>query len=226
MFLYTVYRRNCCSRNRRVCIYNNMYNECHCTPSIRGTVVVVIVGFVFTTTCTCCCKYKPYDYDYNSSSYRRCTKTFIVHVVVNTNPTITTTTVPPIDVYKDIHCTCCCKYKPYNYDYNSSSYRRCTMTFIVHVVVNTNPTITTTTVPPIDGVQRHSQLVQWMSLYTVYRRNCCSRNSRVCIYNNMYNECLCTPSIGGTVVVVIVGFVFTATCTMNVFVHRLYEELL
>jgi hypothetical protein len=123
-------------------------------------------------------------------SYRRCTKTFIVHVAVNTNPTITTTTVPPIDVYKDIHCTCCCKYKPYNYDYNSSSYRRCTMTFIVHVVVNTNPTITTT------------------------RRNCCSRNRRVCIYNNMYNECLCTPSIGGTVVVVIVGFVFTTTCTV------------
>jgi hypothetical protein len=49
MSLYTVYRRNCCSRNRRVCIYSNM-----------------------------------------------CTKTFIVHVV-NTNPTITTTTVPPID---------------------------------------------------------------------------------------------------------------------------------
>jgi hypothetical protein len=67
------------------------------------------------------------------------------------------------------------------------------MTFIVHLVVNTNPTITTTTVPPIDGVQRHS-------LY-------------------MY-ESLCTPSIGGTVVVVIVGFVFTTTCTMNVFVHR------
>ena len=85
-----------------------------------------------------------------------------------------------------------------------------------------------------------------MSLYTVYRRNCCSRNRRVCIYNNMYNECLCTPSIGGTVVVVIEGFnrrvciynymyneclctpsiggtvvvviVFTTTCTMNVFV--------
>jgi hypothetical protein len=54
-----------------------MYNECLCTPSIGGTVVVVIVGFVFTTTCTM--------------------KTFIVHVVVNTNPTITTTTVPPID---------------------------------------------------------------------------------------------------------------------------------
>jgi hypothetical protein len=70
MSLYTVYRRNCCSCNRRVCIYNNMYNECLCTPSIGGTVVVVIVGFV---------------------------KTFIVHVVVNTNPTITTTTVPPID---------------------------------------------------------------------------------------------------------------------------------
>ena len=87
MSLYTVYRRNCCSRNRRVCIYNNMYNECLCTPSIGG--------------------------------------------------------------------------------------------------------------------------------------NCCSRNRRVCIYNNMYNECLCTPSIGGTVVVVIVGFVFTTTCTMNVFVHRL-----
>jgi hypothetical protein len=52
----------------------------------------------------------------------------------------------------------------------------------------------------------------------VYRRNCCSRNRRVCIYNNMYNECLCTLSIGGTVVVVIVGFVFTTTCTMNVFV--------
>jgi hypothetical protein len=49
-----------------------MYNECLCTPSIGGTVVVVNVGFVFTTT-------------------------FIVHVVVNTNPTITTTTVPPID---------------------------------------------------------------------------------------------------------------------------------
>jgi hypothetical protein len=60
-----------------------MYNECLCTPSIGGTVVVVIVGFVFTTTCT--------------PSYRGCTKTFIVHVVVNTNPTITTTTVPPID---------------------------------------------------------------------------------------------------------------------------------
>ena len=90
-----------------------MYNECLCTPSIGGTVVVVIVGFVFTTTCT--------------------------------------------------------------------------MNVFVHV----------------------------------YRRNCCSRNRRVCIYNNMYNECLCTPSIGGTVVVVIVGFVFTTTCTMNVFVHRL-----
>jgi hypothetical protein len=115
-----------------------MYNECHCTLSKGGTVVVVIVGC------------KPYDYDYNSSSYRRCTKTFILHVVVNTNPTITTTTVPPMD-----------------------------------------------------GVQRHS-------LYM----------------NNMYNECLCTPSIGGTVVVVIVGFVFTTTCTMNVFVHRLYDELL
>jgi NADH:ubiquinone oxidoreductase subunit len=133
MSLYTVYRRNCCSRKRRVCIYNNMYSEYLCTP--------------------------------------------------------------------DIHCTCYCKYKPYDYDYNSSSYRRCTKTFIVHVVVNTNPTITTTTVPPIDGVQRHSR--------------------RVCIYNNMYNECLCTPSIGGTVVVVIVGFVFTTTCTMNVIVHRL-----
>jgi hypothetical protein len=60
---------NCCSRNRMVCIYNNMYNECLCTPSIGGTVVVVI----------------------------QCTKTFIVHVVVNTNSTITTTTVPPID---------------------------------------------------------------------------------------------------------------------------------
>jgi hypothetical protein len=142
-----VYRRNCCSRNRRVCIYSNMYNECLCTPSIGGTVVVVIVGFVFTTTCT-----MKVFVDYNSSSYRRCTKTFIVHVVVNTNPTITTTTVPPIDVYKDIHCTCSCKYKPYDYDYNS--------------------------------------------------------------------ECLCTPSIGGTVVVVIVGFVFTTTCTMKVFVHR------
>jgi hypothetical protein len=80
-------------------------------------------------------------------------------------------------------------------------YRRCTKTFIVHVVVNTNPTITTTTVAPIDGVQRHS-------LYMF-------------IYNNMYNECLCTPSIGATVVVVIVGFVFTTTCIMNVFVHRL-----
>jgi hypothetical protein len=119
MSLYTVYRSNCCSRNRRVCIYNNMYNECLCTPSIGATV--------------------------------------------------------------------------------SSSYRRCTKTFIVHVVVNTNPTITTTTVAPMDGVQRNS-------LY---------------IYNNMYNEFLCTPSIGGTVVVVIVGFVFTTTCTMNVFVHRL-----
>jgi hypothetical protein len=86
------------------------------------------------------------------------------------------------------------KYKPYDYDYNISSYRRCTKTFIVHVVINTNPTITTTTVPPIDGVQRHSL---------------------------MYNECLCTPSIGGTVGVVIVGFVFITTCTMNVFVHRL-----
>jgi hypothetical protein len=32
----------------------------------------------------------------------------------------------------------------------------------------------------------------------------------------MYNESLCTPSIGGTVVVVIVGFVFTTTCTMKV----------
>jgi hypothetical protein len=120
MSLYTVYRRNCCSRKRRVCIYNNMYNECL------------------------------------------------------------------------IHCTCSCKYKPFDYDYNSSSYRRCTKKFIVHVVVNTNPTITTTTVPHIDG-----------------GRNCCSRNRRVCIYNYMYNECLCTPSIGGTVVVVIVGFVFT-----------------
>jgi hypothetical protein len=67
-----------------------MYNDCLCTPSIGGTVVVVIVGFVFTT-------YKPYDYDYNSCSYRLCAKTFIVHVVVNTNPTLTTTTVPPID---------------------------------------------------------------------------------------------------------------------------------
>jgi hypothetical protein len=143
MSLYTVHRSNCCSRNRRVCIYNNMYNECLCTSSIGGTVVVVIVGFVFTTT---------------------------------------------------IHCTCYCKYKPFDYDYNSCSYRRCTMTFIVHVVVNTNPTITTT---------------------TVYRRNCCSGNRRVCIYNNMYNECLCTSSIAGTVVVVIVGFVFTTTCTMN-----------
>jgi hypothetical protein len=150
MSLYTVYRRDCCSRNRRVCIYNNMYNECLCTPSIGGSVVVVIVGFVFTTTCT----------------------------------------------NKDIHCTCCCKYKPYDYDYNNPSYRRCTKTFIVHVVVNTNPTITTTTVPP------------------------CSRNRNVCIYN-MYNECLCTPSIGGTIVVVIVGFVFTTTCTMNFFVDRL-----
>jgi hypothetical protein len=74
MSLYTVYRRNCGSRNRRVCIYNNMYNECLCTLSIGGTVVVVIVGLVFTTTCT---------------------MNFIV--VVNTNPTITTTTVPPID---------------------------------------------------------------------------------------------------------------------------------
>jgi uncharacterized membrane protein len=109
--------------------------------SIGGTVVVVIVGFVFTTTCT-------------------------MNVFA-----ITTTTVPPIDVYKDIHCTCSCKYKPFDYDYNSSSYRRCTKTFIVHVVVNTNP---------------H-----------------------------------CTPSIGGTVVVVIVGFVFTTTCTMTVFVHPL-----
>jgi hypothetical protein len=154
MSLYTVYRSNCCSRNRRVCIYNNMYNECLSTPSIGGTVVVVIAGF--------------------------------------------------------------CKYKPYDYDNNSSSYWRCTMTFIVHVVVNTNPTITTTTVPPIDGVQRHS-----LYMLCVYRRNCCRRNRRVCIYNNMYNECLCTPSIGGTVVVVIVGFVFTTTCTMNVFVQRL-----
>jgi hypothetical protein len=78
-----------------------MYNECLCTPSIGGTVVVVIVGFVFTTTCTMNVfvhrLYKPYDYDYNSSSYGRCTKTFIVHVVVNTNPSITTTTVAPID---------------------------------------------------------------------------------------------------------------------------------
>jgi NADH:ubiquinone oxidoreductase subunit len=152
--MYTVNRRNCCSRNRRVCIYNYMYNESLCTPSIWGTVVVVIVGFVFTTTCT-------------------------------------------MNFFE---------YKPFDYDYNSSSYRRCTKTFIVHVVVNTNPTITATTVPHIDGV--------WMSLYTVYRRNCCSRNRRVCIYNNMYNECLCTPSIWGTVVAVIVGFVFTTTCTM------------
>jgi hypothetical protein len=77
-----------------------MYNECLCTPSIGGTVVVVIVGFVFTTTCTMNVfvhRFKPYDYDYNIPSYIRCTKTFIVHVVVNTNPTITTTTVPPLD---------------------------------------------------------------------------------------------------------------------------------
>jgi hypothetical protein len=188
MSLYTVYRRNCIH-------------------------------------CTCCCKYKPYDYDYNSSSYWRCTKTFIVHVAVNTNPTITTTTVPPIDGVLQLHVqwmslytvyrrNCCSRNRRvciYNYMYNeclctpsiggtvvvvivgfvnSSSYRQCTKTFIVHVVVNTNPTITTTTVPPIDSVQRHY-------------------------------ECLCTPSIGGTVVVVIVGFVFRTTCTMNVFVHRL-----
>jgi hypothetical protein len=87
--------------------------------------------------------------------------------------------------------------------------RRVCIYNIVHVVVNANPTFTTTTVPPIDGVQRHS-------LYML-----CSRNRRVCIYNYMYNESLCTPSIGGTVVVVIVGFVFTTTCTMNVFVHLL-----
>jgi hypothetical protein len=149
MSLYTVYRMKCCIRNRRVCIYNNMYNECLCTPSLGWNVVVVIVGFVFTTTCT-------------------------MNVCVHG------------------------KYKPYEYDYNSPSYRRCTKTFIVHVVVNTIPTITTTTFHPIDGVQ-----------------------CRVCIYNNMYNECLCTPSIGGTVVVVIEGFVLTTTCTMNIFVHRL-----
>jgi hypothetical protein len=115
-----------------------------------------------------------------------------------------------------------------DYDYNSSSYRRCTKTFIVHVVVNTNPTITTTTVPPIDGVQRHSlyilylqQHVQWMSLYTVNRRNCCSRNRRICIYNYMYNDRLCTPSIGGTVVVVIVGYNSSSyrRCTKTFIVH-------
>jgi hypothetical protein len=149
--MYTVYRRNCCSRNRRVCIYNYMYNESLCKD----------------IHCTCCCKYKPYDYDYNSSSYRRCTKTFIVHVLVNTNPTRRNRRVC---IYNNMYNECLCTPSRggtvvvviVGFVFTttctmnvSSSYRRCTKTLIVHVVVNTNPTITTTTVPPIDGVQRH-----------------------------------------------------------------------